>query len=489
MLASLSTARQYYRRPAGQPGRAKRAWYHAGFREDRIGLPCRRSRLGDAASQEITVQIRSIQAREVLDSRGNPTVEVDVVLESGSHGRAAVPSGASTGTREALELRDGDTRRFLGKGVKKAVGHVNDEIASALAGQSADQRAIDGALTALDGTPNLGRLGANAVLGVSMATAHAVAAAKRVSLYEHLASLVPADARAGGPLLPVPMMNILNGGAHADSNVDFQEFMVMPAGLPTFSDALRAGVETFHALRSLLKKRGLATGVGDEGGFAPNLASNREAVELVLESVQAAGYTPGRDMYLALDVASSEFFDEATKHYVLKKSGEGTKSSDDMIALYEDWIRQYPIVSIEDGLAEGDWPGWQRLTAAVGGRCQLVGDDVFVTNPSILAEGIKQKVGNALLVKLNQIGTVSQTLDAVEMARQAGYASVISHRSGETEDTTIADLAVATCSGQIKTGSASRSDRTAKYNQLLRIESELGPAGRFAGRAAIKALA
>ena len=434
------------------------------------------------------MKIRSIEAREILDSRGNPTVEVDVILESGAMGRAAVPSGASTGTREALELRDGDKKRYLGKGVRKAVGHVNDEIRSELVGKAADQKGVDDHLLALDGTPNLGRLGANAVLGVSMATARAAAAAKGVPLYEYLATLVPADARKGGPLLPVPMMNILNGGAHADSNVDFQEFMVMPVGFPSFSEALRGGVETFHALRSILKKRGLSTGVGDEGGFAPSLASNREAVELVLEAVQAAGYKPGHDMFVALDVASSEFWDDDAKHYVLKKSGEGTKSSADMIALYEDWVRQYPIVSIEDGLAEGDWPGWKQLTAALGSKVQLVGDDVFVTNPSILKQGIEQKIGNALLVKLNQIGSVSQTLAAMEMARQAGYASVASHRSGETEDSTIADLAVATCAGQIKTGSASRSDRTAKYNQLLRIESALGAAARYAGRAAIKQL-
>jgi enolase len=435
------------------------------------------------------VTIRSIQGREILDSRGNPTVEVDVTLDSGATGRAAVPSGASTGTREALELRDGDKGRYLGKGVLKAVAHINDEIAAALAGQPADQQAIDAKMIALDGTPNLGRLGANAILGVSMALARAVAAGKGVPVHEHLASLVPQAARAGGPVLPVPMMNILNGGAHADSNVDFQEFMVMPVGAPTFSDALRSGVETFHALRGLLKKRGLSTGVGDEGGFAPNLKSNQDAVEVVLEAVKAAGYTPGKDMYVALDVASSEFFNDETKVYNLKKSGEGIKSSDEMIALYQDWTRQYPILSIEDGLAEGDWPGWQRLTAALGERVQLVGDDVFVTNPSILKQGIEKKVGNALLVKLNQIGSVSETLAAVEMARQAGYASVISHRSGETEDTTIADLAVATCAGQIKTGSASRSDRTAKYNQLLRIEAALGSSARYAGKSAIKQLA
>jgi enolase len=434
------------------------------------------------------VKIRSIEAREILDSRGNPTIEVDVTLESGAQGRAAVPSGASTGTREALELRDGDKRRYLGKGVQKAVGHVNDEIRSALTGVEADQAEVDARLIALDGTANLGRLGANAVLGVSMATARATAHAAGMPLYEHLASLVPAAARAHGPVLPVPMMNILNGGAHADTNVDFQEFMVMPLGLPTFREALRAGVETFHALRALLKTKGLATGVGDEGGFAPSLSSNREAVELVLEAVRSAGYTAGQDMFLALDVAASEFWDDGARAYSLKKSGEGTKSSDDMIALYEDWTRQYPIISIEDGLAEGDWPGWKRLTAALGGRVQLVGDDVFVTNPSILREGIDQGIANALLVKLNQIGSVTETLKAVEMARAAGYASVISHRSGETEDTTIADLAVATSAGQIKTGSASRSDRTAKYNQLLRIEASLGAAARYAGRAAIKQL-
>jgi enolase 1/2/3 len=434
------------------------------------------------------LRIRNLLGREILDSRGNPTVEVEVTLESGERGRAAVPSGASTGSREALELRDGDQRRYAGKGVLKAVGHVNGEIAAALRGAAADQTAIDDALIALDGTPNLGRLGANAVLGVSMATAHAAAAARGVPLYEHLASLVPAAARSGGPVLPAPMMNILNGGAHADTNVDFQEFMVVPLGLPTFADALRAGAETFHALKSLLKKRGLATGVGDEGGFAPSLASNGEAVELVLEAVRLAGYVAGRDLFVALDVASSEFWDDSAKHYVLKKSGEGNKSSDEMIALYEDWVRQYPIISIEDGLAEGDWPGWQRLTAALGSRVQLVGDDVFVTNPEILRQGIDKKVANALLVKLNQIGTVSQTLAAMEMARQAGYASVISHRSGETEDTTIADLAVATSAGQIKTGSASRADRTAKYNQLLRIEAALGPAASYAGRSAIKQL-
>jgi len=430
--------------------------------------------------------IKTIQAREILDSRGNPTVEVDVVLDSGARGRAAVPSGASTGTREALELRDQDKTRYGGKGVRKAVGHVNELIAATLAGQDASQRAVDDRLLALDGTPNKSKLGANAMLGVSMAVAHASAAAAGKPLYEYFATLLPSGANPHGMLLPAPMMNILNGGAHADTNVDFQEFMVMALGAPTFAEALRAGAETFHALRGLLKKRGLSTGVGDEGGFAPSLASNREAIELVLQAVQSAGYTAGKDVFLAMDVAASEFWDDEAKQYNLKKSGEGIKSSDEMIALYEDWVRQYPIISIEDGLAEGDWPGWQRLTAALGRRVQLVGDDIFVTNPSILRRGIDEKIANALLVKLNQIGTVSETLDAMDMARQAGYASVISHRSGETEDTTIADLAVATGAGQIKTGSASRSDRTAKYNQLLRIEQAFGSRAKYAGRAAIK---
>ena len=430
--------------------------------------------------------ISSLLAREILDSRGNPTVEVEVTLASGARGRAGVPSGASTGTREALELRDGDKTRYGGKGVRTAVANVNGAIASALSGHPADQRAVDAAMIALDGTPNKAKLGANAILGVSMAVAHAVASQRGEPLHRYVRELAGADVPPAA--LPVPMMNILNGGAHADSNVDFQEFMVMPAGLSSFSEALRAGAETFHALRAILKKRGLATGVGDEGGFAPNLKSNREAVELVLEAITAAGYTPGKDMWVALDVASSEFFDESSRTYILRKSGEGARSSEQMIALYEDWVRQYPIISIEDGLAEGDWPGWAALTRALGDRVQLVGDDIFVTNPEILARGINEGVANALLVKLNQIGTVSETLDAVAMARRAGYASVISHRSGETEDTTIADLAVATGAGQIKTGSASRSDRIAKYNQLMRIEGALGAQATFAGKAAVRAL-
>ena len=429
------------------------------------------------------MKILDIRAREVLDSRGNPTVEVDVVLEGDARGRAAVPSGASTGEREALELRDGDASRYLGKGVAKAVAHVNGEIISALKHRELSQRELDEALIRLDGRGNKGRLGANALLGVSMAALKADAAAHDKSLYAHIAAIA---GNSSEYLLPVPMMNILNGGAHADSNVDFQEFMVMPVGSASFREGLRMGVEVFHALRALLKKRGLSTGVGDEGGFAPSLKSNREAVELVLEAVGNAGFDAGKDIYLALDVASSEFGRDGK--YEFKKSGEPARDSEGMVALYVDWCRQYPIISIEDGCAESDWRGWQMLTAELGSRVQLVGDDVFVTNPEILARGITDQVANALLVKLNQIGTVTETLDAMAMAAKSGYASVVSHRSGETEDTTIADLAVGTAAGQIKTGSASRSDRTAKYNQLLRIEEELGSAARYAGRAAVKQL-
>ena len=431
------------------------------------------------------MKIQAVKGREILDSRGNPTVEVDVTLEGGAFGRAAVPSGASTGQREALELRDGDKKRYLGKGVTKAVAHVNGELAGALTGREADQRAIDTMMIDLDGTPNKGRLGANALLGVSMALARANAAALGIPLYQHAARLYGAGA---GTVLPVPMMNILNGGAHADSSVDFQEFMVMPIGVRTFAEAVRCGAEIFHTLRGILKKKGYSTGVGDEGGFVPSLSSNQEAVDVVLEAVSQAGYKPGENVYLALDVASSELWNDEGRKYEFKKSGDQTRSADDMVKLYEDWVRQYPIISIEDGLAEGDWDGWKTLTRALGTRVQLVGDDVFVTNPEILRRGISEKIGNALLVKLNQIGTVSETLDAVAMARDAGYASVISHRSGETEDTTIADLAVATNAGQIKTGSASRTDRVAKYNQLLRIEEQLGSAGRYAGTSAIRQL-
>jgi enolase len=429
------------------------------------------------------MKILEIKGREILDSRGNPTVEVDVVLEGGTRGRAAVPSGASTGEREALELRDGDSTRYLGKGVTKAVSHVNSEIAAALRNRDVSQRELDEAMIRLDGTANKGRLGANALLGVSMAALKADALAHNKSLYAHIGHL---SGNTAGYVLPVPMMNILNGGAHADSNVDFQEFMVMPVGAPTFSAGLRIGVEVFHALRSILKKRGLSTGVGDEGGFAPNLKSNREALEIVLEAVTKAGYRAGGDVYLALDVASSEFW--TGSGYEFKKSGEERRDPEGMVALFVDWCRQYPIISVEDGCAEGDWRGWQMLTRELGGRVQLVGDDVFVTNPEILARGISEGVANALLVKLNQIGTVTETLDAMAMAAKAGYASVASHRSGETEDTTIADLAVGTAAGQIKTGSASRSDRTAKYNQLLRIEEELGAAAKYAGRSAIRQL-
>jgi enolase len=412
---------------------------------------------------------------------------VDVVLAGGSRGRAAVPSGASTGQREALELRDGDKARFGGKGVTKAVDHVNREIARTLAGFTGDQAALDRRLVDLDGTPNKGRLGANALLGVSMAAARAAAAEAGEPLYQYLARL------HGGPpaswLIPVPMMNILNGGAHADTNVDFQEFMVLPAGVPSFSEALRAGAEIFHALRGILKKRGHSTGVGDEGGFAPSLSSNQEAVELVLEAVGQAGYRAGEDVWLALDVAASEVWDDASGRYVFAKSDGRVRTSAEMVALYEDWVRQYPIASLEDGLAESDWTGWALLTERLGSRLQLVGDDIFVTNPEIIARGIREHVSNALLVKLNQIGTVSETLAAVKMAQDAGWACVISHRSGETEDTTIADLAVGTSAGQIKTGSASRTDRVAKYNQLLRIEEQLGATARYAGRTALASLA
>ena len=428
------------------------------------------------------VKVSRIHGREILDSRGNPTVEVDLHLEGGVIGRAAVPSGASTGEREALELRDGDPHRYGGQGVRKAVAHVNGEISTALVGKTLTQRALDAALIDLDGTPTKSRLGANAILGVSMAAARALALEARQPLYAHLASSVGGP--AGDRLLPVPMMNILNGGAHADSNVDVQEFMVMPIGAPSFAEALRWGTEVFHALRAALKKRALSTGVGDEGGFAPNLKSNRDAIEMVLEAIHQAGFTAGRHIYVALDVAASELWQEG--RYAFKKSGEPAKTASQMIALLAEWVREYPIASIEDGLAENDWSGWQALTRELGERVQLVGDDIFVTNPAILQRGIDEHAGNAILIKLNQIGTVTETLDAIALASQAGYGVIVSHRSGETEDTTIADLAVATNAGQIKTGSASRTDRTAKYNQLLRIEEELGSGGRYAGQSAIR---
>jgi enolase len=429
------------------------------------------------------VKITQVRGREILDSRGNPTVEVDVTLDGGVMGRAAVPSGASTGEREALELRDGDKSRYGGKGVRKAVANVNGELAAALRGKQLDQRSLDQEMIALDGTATKSRLGANALLGVSMAAMRAEALSRRLPLYQHIGTLYQNDKYS----LPVPMMNILNGGAHADSSVDFQEFMVMPVGASSFAEAVRTGAEIFHALRGILKGRGQATGVGDEGGFAPNLKSNREAVDVVLEAIGKAGFKAGGDVYIALDVASSELW--ANGRYVFKKSGEPDRSSAQMVDLYADWIRQYPIVSIEDGVAESDWDGWKLLTRTIGDRVQLVGDDVFVTNPEILKRGITDHVANGLLVKLNQIGTVTETLDAVAMARAAGYATIMSHRSGETEDATIADMAVGTAAGQIKTGSASRTDRTCKYNQLLRIEEELGPGAVYAGRAAVRALA
>ena len=433
----------------------------------------------------MSTKITRVHARQVLDSRGNPTVEADVYVATGVRGRAAVPSGASTGEHEALELRDADKSRYLGKGVLKAVGNVNGEIAKAVVGLDADdQRALDKRMIELDGTPTKARLGANAILAVSMAAARAAAAAQSQPLYKYLARY---STDGSATLLPVPMMNILNGGAHADSSVDFQEFMVMPVGAPNFSEALRWGVEIFHALKSALKKRGYSTAVGDEGGFAPSCKSNEEAIQIVLEAIAAAGYKPGEQVSIALDPASSEFYDKASGKYVFKKSDKSTHSSGEMAAYWTTWAEKYPIVSIEDGMAEDDWSGWKQLTQNVGSKSskkkiQLVGDDLFVTNTERLSRGINEGIANAILIKLNQIGTVTETIDAIELARKAGYNSIISHRSGETEDTFIADLAVATAAGQIKTGSASRTDRIAKYNQLLRIEEELGAAARFPGR-------
>ena len=421
--------------------------------------------------------IGDIHAREVLDSRGNPTVEAEVRLASGASGRAIVPSGASTGVHEAVELRDGDNQRYLGKGVLKAVENVNGEIADALANMDAgDQRAIDRKLIELDGTENKSRLGANAILAVSMATARAAATEYLLPLYRYLGG-------AGANTLPVPMMNILNGGAHADNNVDFQEFMVMPVGAESFSEALRWGVEVFHTLKGVVKKRGYNTAVGDEGGFAPSVKSNVEAIEVVLEAIQQAGYKPGEEIAIALDPAASELYQDGK--YIFKKSDKSAKSSEEMVRYWAKWVRDYPIVSIEDGLAEDDWNGWQMLTKELGSKIQLVGDDLFVTNTYRLQEGIDKGVANSILVKVNQIGTVSETLDAIDLARRNGYTSIISHRSAETEDTFIADLAVATGGGQIKTGSASRTDRIAKYNQLLRIEEELGDSARFLGLKAL----
>jgi enolase len=423
----------------------------------------------------LNTSIVDVHAREILDSRGNPTVEAEVSLGDGSIGRAAVPSGASTGEHEAVELRDGDSRRYQGKGVLRAVENVNVAIADALQSMDASaQREIDEAMLHLDSTPNKGALGANALLSVSMACARASAASLKTPLYRYLGG-------AGANILPVPMMNILNGGAHADSNVDFQEFMAMPVGAPSFAEALRWGAEVFHTLKSVLKKRGYNTAVGDEGGFAPSLKANVEAIELILDAIRQAGFRPGEEVALALDPAASEFFDKEKGKYVFKKSDKSVKSSQDMVRFWADWVRQYPIVSLEDGLAEDDWEGWKLLTDQLGDKIQLVGDDLFVTNTERLRRGISEGVANSILIKVNQIGTVSETLDAIDLARRHAYTAVISHRSGETEDTFIADLAVATGVGQIKTGSASRTDRVAKYNQLLRIEEELGDAARFLG--------
>jgi len=471
----------------------------------------------------MSTKITKVHARQIIDSRGNPTVEADVILEGGALGRAAVPSGASTGEHEALELRDGDKSKYLGKGVLKAVANANNEIAKSIAGlDAADQRALDHKMISLDGTPTKSRLGANAILAVSMAAARAAAVALKQPLHKYL-SRYSTDTSAN--LLPCPMMNILNGGAHADSSVDFQEFMVMPVGAPNFSEGLRWGAEIFHALKTALKNHGYSTAVGDEGGFAPSCKSNEEAIQIVLEAIAAAGYKPGEQVSIALDPASSEFYDKASGKYIFKKSDKSAYASFQMAAYWTNWAEKYPIVSIEDGMAEDDWAGWKLLTQSIGGRAsagtaaasgskqtyqvsgypnayviptpktasttpsskriQLVGDDLFVTNTTRLSRGINEGIANAILIKLNQIGSVTETIDAIELARKAGYNSIISHRSGETEDTFIADLAVATAAGQIKTGSASRTDRIAKYNQLLRIEEELGSAARFNGKAAL----
>ncbi len=421
-------------------------------------------------------EIIDVRAREILDSRGNPTVEADVITADGAVGRAAVPSGASTGSREALELRDGDKSRYLGKGVRKAVAHIEGELKQAVVGMEVtDQGGIDRRMIELDGTENKGRLGANALLGVSMAVAHAAAQEETLPLYRYLGQ--------GNYRLPVPMMNIINGGQHADNSVDFQEFMILPVGAPSIREAVRYGAEVFHALKAVLKGRGLATSVGDEGGFAPDLPSNIAAVEAILEAIGKAGFTAGKDIWIGLDVAASEFYGDG----VYDLAGEGRKlDADGVIDLLEGWVNQYPILTIEDGLAEGDWDGWKRLTERLGNRVQIVGDDLFVTNTQILKQGIDRGIANSILIKVNQIGTLTETLEAIAMAHAAGYTAVVSHRSGETEDTTIADLVVATATGQIKTGSLSRSDRVAKYNQLMRIEDQLGAEADFAGRAAFR---
>jgi enolase len=426
------------------------------------------------------MEIVKVIGREILDSRGNPTVEADVYLADGSLGRAAVPSGASTGEHEAVELRDGDKKRYLGKGTTKAAENVTSEIGPQLQGMdAAEQGAIDRRMIELDGTPNKGRLGANAILAVSMAAARAEAASQQTPLYRYLGGVQAV-------LLPVPMMNILNGGAHADNSVDAQEFMIAPYGATSFREALRMGAEVFHTLKGVLKKRGYSTAVGDEGGFAPNLKSNEEALEVVMEAISGAGFKPGEQIGITLDPAASEFYDKGKSKYVFKKSDKSERSSQQMVEFWANWVRQYPIVSIEDGMAEDDWDGWKAMTDALGDKCQLVGDDLFVTNTERLVMGIERGVANSILVKVNQIGSLTETLDAMQTANKAGYTCIASHRSGETEDSFIADLAVATNAGQIKTGSASRTDRICKYNQLLRIEEELGAAAKFAGRKAFK---
>ncbi|NOX88396.1 MAG: phosphopyruvate hydratase [Calditrichaeota bacterium] len=423
--------------------------------------------------------IEDVYAREILDSRGNPTVEVEVLLDDGSYGRAAVPSGASTGEKEAVELRDGDPSRYLGKGVLKAVQNVNEIIAEEIIGlEATDQPYIDNLMIKLDGTPNKSKLGANAILGVSMAVAKAAAEAVGLPLFQYLGGV-------NGKVLPVPMMNILNGGKHADNNVDIQEFMIAPAGAESFREALRMGSEVFHNLKKVLSKRKYNTAVGDEGGFAPDLKSNQEALDLIIEAIETAGYKPGEDIFICLDPASSEFFDQQKQRYILASENKELTSAE-LIDYYAAWVEKYPIISIEDGHAEDDWDGWKLMTERLGDKIQLVGDDIFVTNTKIIAKGIENKIANSILIKLNQIGTVTETLDAIEMAHKAGYTAVVSHRSGETEDSTIADLVVATNTGQIKTGSASRSDRIAKYNQLLRIEDTLGDSAVFLGRKAFK---
>jgi enolase len=425
-------------------------------------------------------EIIRVVGREILDSRGNPSVEADVLLEDYGMGRAAVPSGASTGEHEAVELRDGEKTRYLGKGTRKAVQNINKKIAAAVFGMDAsDQEMIDRKMILLDGSQNKGKLGANAILAVSLAVARAAADSYGMPLYRYLGGV-------SASVLPVPMMNILNGGAHADNSVDPQEFMVAPYGAPNFSEALRMGAEIFHTLKSVLKKKGYSTSVGDEGGFAPNLKSNEEAIEVILESITKAGYAPGKDVGLALDPAASEFYDKGRKKYVFRKSDKSERTSEQMIDFWANWVKQYPIISIEDGMAEDDWKGWKMMTDALGRKIQLVGDDLFVTNTDRLARGIKEGVANSILIKVNQIGTLTETLEAMQMAASAGYTSMVSHRSGETEDTFIADLVVATGAGQIKTGSASRTDRIAKYNQLLRIEEELGSSAKFAGRKAFR---